>query len=103
MLIDNGPLVELTAIGVYGRHQHKGYASRALRMLTALCDENGIAISLIARPLPPDLSHMPGCPAKLSIDQLVAWYGRHGFVDATAPGDDTRVMVREPKGAVPHS
>jgi hypothetical protein len=56
MLIDNGPQVELNAIGVYGPHQHLGYASRALRMLTPLCDENGVAITLIARPLPPDLS-----------------------------------------------
>lgn len=94
MATDNLGVVELTAIAVYGPHQGKGYAGRAMRMLTALCDTNGLTIKLIARPLP--LNIVPGCPASLSTDQLVAWYGRYGFVDAIVPGDDTRTMVRRP-------
>ena len=95
MLTANGPRVELTAIGVYERHQRMGYATRALQMLTTLCDENGVTIKLIARPL--SLSLIPGCPAGLSTDQLIAWYSHHVFVDVTAPGDDTRTMVRQPQ------
>jgi GNAT superfamily N-acetyltransferase len=95
-VVANGPVVELTLIAVYGPHQGRGYASRALQMLTALCDENRVTLSLVARPMGPELSLTPGCPARLSIDQLIAWYTRHGFVDAT-PGDDTRAMVREPR------
>jgi len=90
MATDNPGVVELTAIAVYGPHQGKGYAGRAMRMLTALCDTNGLTIKLIARPLP--LNIVPGRPASLSTDQLIAWYGRYGFVDPTVPGDDTRMM-----------
>lgn len=32
-------------------------------------------------------------------EQLVAWYKRHGFVETTSPGDDTRTMVRKPRHA----
>jgi hypothetical protein len=81
---------------VYGLHQGKGYASRALQMLAVLCDEDRMTLSLVARPMGPELSLTPGCPERLSTDQLIAWYTRHGFVDKTAPGDDTRTMVREP-------
>ena len=46
-LIDNGPLIELNSIGVYEVHQGKGYASRALRMLTTICDVNALTIKLL--------------------------------------------------------
>jgi GNAT superfamily N-acetyltransferase len=96
-VIANGPVVELTLIAVYELHQDKGYASRALQMLTTLGDENQVAISLVARPMGRELS---GCAAGRSLNELIDWYTRHGFVDTTAPGDDTRTMVREPrKGA----
>ena len=71
-VVANGTLIELTSIGVYQKHQGNGYASRALTMLTALCDANGMTIKLIARPLDSDL--LPGCPATLFAAQLVAWY-----------------------------
>ena len=99
ILVANGPLVELTLIAVYEAHQHKGYATRALRMLTALCDKNGVTITLTARRLDTGaLSHFaPGCPPTFSTEQLVSWYARHGFVNTTAPGDDTRTMERHPR------
>ncbi len=95
-LIESRGLVELIAIGTYGKHQRKGYASRALRMLTDLADANGLTVELVARPLD-DIPSFPGCPASLSTEELVAWYSRHGFVDASAPNDDTRRMLRYPK------
>lgn len=95
MLTAHGLRVKLTAIGVYERHQRSGCATRALRMLTTLCDENGVTIELIARPL--GLNLIPGCPATLPIERLIAWYSHYGFVDVTVPGDDTRTMVREPQ------
>jgi ribosomal protein S18 acetylase RimI-like enzyme len=91
----NGPLIELNSIGVHEKHQSNGYASRALTMLTAICDANGMTIKLIARPLDSDL--LPGCPATLLTEQLVAWYQRHGFVDTGTAGDDTSEMIRESK------
>jgi GNAT superfamily N-acetyltransferase len=51
MLVPDGNVVELTLIAVYAEHQHKGYASRALKMLTTLCDQNGITITLTSRGL----------------------------------------------------
>jgi ribosomal protein S18 acetylase RimI-like enzyme len=94
-VLPNGPLVELTSIGVHKKHQRHGYASRALRMLTALCDANAMTIKLVARPLEDDL--LPGCPATLSTEELVAWYEKHGFVETSGAGDDTREMIREPR------
>jgi ribosomal protein S18 acetylase RimI-like enzyme len=92
-VVPNGPLVELTSIGVHEKSQRQGYASRALRMLTALCDANEMTIKLVARPLGSNL--LPGCPATLSTEQLVAWYLRHGFVETRSAGDDTREMIRK--------
>jgi hypothetical protein len=97
MVAANGPVVELTLIAVYEAHQGKGYASCALRMLTALCDENGVISSLVARPMGPELSLLPGCPARFALDQLIAWYTGHGFIETSAPGDDTHTMIREPR------
>lgn len=96
MAINNGPVVELTAIAVYDRHQGNGYATRALQMLTAICDEHGLTIELVARPLDPGLGFTPGCSANRSTSQLMTWYGRHGFVDESATCDDTHRMVRRP-------
>ncbi len=93
-LVANGPLVELTTIGVYEKHQGQGYAKRALRILTTLCDANAITIKLIARPLE---SILPGCPTTLSTEQLVAWYQEHGFAETRSVGDGTREMIREPR------
>ena len=94
-LVANGLLVELSSIGVYGTHQGQGYASHALRMLTALCDANAMTIMLVASPLESDL--LPGCPAMLKTKLLVAWYQRHGFVETGGAGDGTREMIRRPK------
>jgi ribosomal protein S18 acetylase RimI-like enzyme len=94
-VVPNGPLVELTSIGVHGKHQGQGYANQALRMLTALCDANAMTIKLVARPLESNL--LPGCPATLSTEQLVAWYKEHGFVETRGAGDDTREMIRKPR------
>jgi hypothetical protein len=99
MVIANGPLVELTLITVYGPHQKQGYASRALQMLATLCDENGVSLELVARPMGPGFSLAPCGPVGLSTDQLIAWYTRHGFVDTSAPGDDTHTMIRKPRAA----
>lgn len=65
MVVANGSVVELTLIAVYRRHQRKGYAARALEMLTTLCDENGITIRLVARQMNDSSlsSFAPGCPA----------------------------------------
>jgi ribosomal protein S18 acetylase RimI-like enzyme len=93
-VVANGPYVELISIGVHEKHQGQGYATRALRMLTALCDANTMTIKLIARPL--EFNLLPGCPATLSSEQLVAWYEDHGFVETRVAGDDTREMVRKP-------
>jgi hypothetical protein len=98
MVVANGPVVELTLITVYELHQRQGHASRALEMLAALCDENGVFISLVARPMGgPEFSLAPCGPASLSTDELVAWYARHGFVETSAPGDGTRTMLRKPR------
>ena len=94
-MVANGPLIELNSIGVYEKHQGNGYASRALTILTVLCDANAMTIKLIARPLLSDL--LPGYPATLLTEQLVAGYQRHGFVETRSAGDDTREMIREPK------
>jgi ribosomal protein S18 acetylase RimI-like enzyme len=94
-VVPNGPLVELTSIGVPEKHQGYGYASQALRMLMEICDANAMTITLIARPLQDNL--LPGCPATLSTEQLVAWYEKHGFVETRITGDDTREMTREPR------
>jgi hypothetical protein len=94
-VVPNGPLVELTSIGVHKKHQDQGYANQALRMLTALCDANAMTIKLVARPLESNL--LPGCPATLSTEQLVAWYQKHGFVETSGAGDDTREMIRAPR------
>jgi hypothetical protein len=94
-VVPNGPLVELTSIGMYEKHQGQGYARQALRRLTVLCDANAMTIKLIARPLESDL--LPGCPATLTTEQLVAWYQRHGFVETKDAGDDTREMIRKPR------
>ena len=91
----SGSMVDLTLIAVYGPHQGQRYASHALRMLTALCDENGVTISLVARP-----TGNYYCPATRSLEQLIAWYTRHGFVETTPPGCDTRTMSRKPRTAV---
>jgi len=96
-IVANGPFVELTALAVYGPDQRQGYASRVLRMLTSLCDANGIPMKLVARPLGPELGLPHGCPASLSVDQLVRFYRGHGFVETRAPGDDTREMIRQPR------
>ncbi len=93
-VVANGPYVELTSIGVYEKYQHQGHATRALRMLTALCDANAATIKLIARPL--EFEILPGCPATLSTEQLVSWYEDNGFVEISVAGDDTREMVRKP-------
>ena len=96
MVVANGGVVELTLIAVPGHNQCKGYATQALQMLTALCDENGITITLVARQMDQaSLSHYAlDCPATLSTDLLVAWYKRHGFIEIALPGDDTRTMER---------
>lgn len=93
----NGRFVELTTLAVYGPHQRHGYAGRALRMLTSLCDANGIPMKLVARPLAPELGLTKGCPASFSIEQLLRFYERHGFVEVRPPGDDTREMIRQPQ------
>jgi hypothetical protein len=95
-VVPNDPFVELTSIGVYEKHQGQGYATRALKMLTALCDANATTIKLVARPLESNI--LPGCPATLSTEQLVAWYREeHKFVETGAAGDDTREMTRKPR------
>jgi len=99
MVVANGPVVELTLITVYGQHQRKGYASRALQMLTGICDENRMILSLVARPIGQDCSLAPCGPAGLSTDELVAWYTRYGFVETTPPGDDAHIMIRKPRPA----
>ena len=96
-VIANGQVVELNSIGVYGPHQRQGHASRALQMLTDVCDANGVTISLVARPLDPSLLFTPDCPASLSTKQLIDWYQKHGFVDTSEPGDDTHTMIRKPR------
>jgi len=87
--------IELTFIGVYTEHQGKGYAGRALCILTALCDANGLTIELNARPEVAKL--FPDCRQSRSVEELVAWYGRNGFVDTSAPGDNSPKMVRYPR------
>ena len=58
--------VELTLIAVYDEHQHRGYASRAMRILTSLCHANAMTIKLVVRQvLETELA--PGCPATLVI------------------------------------
>ena len=99
LVVANGRVVELTLIAVPEPNQRKGYATQALQTLTALCDENGIAITLVARQMDqPSLSHYAlDCPPTLSTDLLVAWYKWHGFVEIALPGDDTRTMERKPR------
>jgi len=98
-VVPNGQRVELILIAAYEPHQRKGYASRALRLLTALCDENGVTIELVARSMGPDLCPIAGCPPSLTTEQLIAWYERHDFVETAAPGDDTHTMIRQPRAA----
>ena len=84
-----GQWVELTLIAVYDEHQDKGYASRALEMLTALCDANSMTIKLVANPM--HSTQSAGCSIRLTKRELVAWYKRYGFVDGTPE------MIREPR------
>jgi ribosomal protein S18 acetylase RimI-like enzyme len=99
IVVANGPVVELILIAVYRQHQRKGHATRALQMLTTLCDENELTITLTARQMDESSlsSYADGCPPALSTDQLVAWYKQHGFIDTTFPGNDTRSMFRKPR------
>jgi GNAT superfamily N-acetyltransferase len=85
--------VELSAIGTYERYQGNGYATRALKMLIDLCDENGVEIMLVPRALDPNLGVTPGCPATLTTEQIVAWYKRYGFIETRAAGEGTREMI----------
>ena len=87
-------VVELNSIGVPDAHQGKGYASAALRMLTDLCDANGVTITLTPRPLPDQI--VPGCTATRSIEELASWYGRHGF-EIVRPNEYTFDMIRRPR------
>jgi GNAT superfamily N-acetyltransferase len=100
-LMPNGEFVELNTIGILDAHQGRGYASRALCMLTDLCDAHGVPIKLVARPMGPDLPFTPGCPMTRTTAELVAWYTRHGFVETRGPEDDTREMVRYPTARPP--
>jgi len=89
-------LVELSSLCVLTEHQNNGCATRALRLLMDLCDQHEMPINLVARPL--DVPFLcPGCPPTLKTDELLAFYGKHGFIDLTIPGDDTRTMIRRPK------
>ena len=99
VVVAGAGVVDLMLIAVPAHNQGKGYATRALQMLTALCDDNGITITLIARQMDQaSLSHYaPGCPATLSTAQLIAWYGKHGFIKTAPSGDHTPTMVREPR------
>jgi hypothetical protein len=89
----NSGVIELNSIGVPDAHQGKKHATAALKILADLCDENGLTITLIARPLP-DL--VPGCTPSLTVEQLVSWYRRYGF-DIVGPNDDTFDMIRWPR------
>jgi hypothetical protein len=93
-ILANAGVIELNSIGVPDAHQGKKHATAVLKILTDLCDENGLTITLIARPLP-DL--VPGCTPSLTAEELVSWYSRHDF-EIVQPNDDTFDMIRRPVG-----
>lgn len=75
--------VELCGIESYGRG--KGHASAALRWLTQKADEYRVTLSLLV-----DAED----PTGLAVDDLVAWYARHGF---TSEAGGSRAMRRLPR------
>ena len=91
-LVPHSDRIELTSIAVHTSHQGNGYANLALQMLTQLCDANCVTLELTARPLSDDI--VPGCSASMSSEELVHWYGKHGFV-TVRPNDGACDMIRE--------
>jgi hypothetical protein len=84
---DLGNMVEIKYIEVpEGDLRGKGYASKALKILTALADKRDVTL-VVTVALDEDDSDWP-----MSFEELSAWYERHGFW-----GD--RKMIRMPKTA----
>jgi hypothetical protein len=74
-------VTELGRIAVYfydirSTNRERGHASAALTRLCELADANGVDLVL-----PVKAYELPPYPAALSDAELVAWYGRHGFVE----------------------
>ena len=69
-----------------------GAGNSALRSITDIADKHGVTMELTASPYGDEAT-------RLGKDNLVKWYGQHGFVPE--PGTDPALgyMVREPQGA----
>lgn len=93
VLHENGDAVDLTTIATFREHQGKGYACRALKLLTDLADQRSMVIHLHAFKLPDQLT---GCPASLNDAELIEWYRRNYFVEVE-PGSFPVAMTRQPR------
>jgi len=83
--------VEIDLIAVGGADRGHGIGSWTLSNICSLADLHGVDIRLQASSLP-----WPGKWA-MTDDELVAWYGRHGF-ELDDRGDGLRWMVRRHGG-----
>ena len=78
--------------GIQSLKPGTGAGNTALRSLTDIADKHGVTMELTASPYGDEAT-------RLGKDDLVKWYGQHGFVPE--PGHDPALgyMVREPKSA----
>lgn len=83
--------VNLMEIGTVSYERSKGEASALLKAVCALADKHGVTIYANAHPIKKTLSDK-GLPAA----DLLAWYQRNGFVQASEPAARGVNIVRKP-------
>lgn len=80
----------VTSVEVNRAYRGRGYGTNILRLALSIADERGVTLLLGVAP----------DGTGLDAEQLIDWYGRHGFerlVEMNGePVDDDRAMVRRP-------
>lgn len=83
--------VNLMEIGTVSYERNKGEAGALLKSVCELADKHGVTIYANAHPIRKNLSDR-GMPAA----DLLAWYKRNGFVEASEPAARGVNIVRKP-------
>ena len=81
---------------IHSLAQGGGYASKALQYITDMADKHNVTLTLNAAPLPYKVTDKK---AAFSKEQLIQWYGRHGFFPAVRMRGEDDYMVRKPHNA----